>query len=119
MAGRGRLQLSIYGVNCVIVDRTRDHFGQEYLNHLEKVFAHFVTSGKMRPNVAVAIVDSPESNLTQSWRKVSWKNGPVVRFAVGKESRVATFSLHQNLAGYIENYLNSAVGEILEKKGWF
>lgn len=119
MTGRSPLKLNIYGVTCLVDDKTSTGAASEHLTRLRQTFEFFSVDQIEHAEVIISVVDSADSNLPGSWRKVSWKDGPEVRFAMTKTGRVAQVTNHKNAPGYIENYLNSAVGEILERRGWF
>jgi hypothetical protein len=111
--------LDIYGVVCLITDQTRSENSQAATQKLSRDFSFFLTA-KPRSVAAVCVdISNDFPSGSKSWREIDWKAGPKVRFQVEQTQRTAVFIDHANVAAYIENFINSSVGEILEHKGWF
>jgi hypothetical protein len=116
---RDVLYLNIYGVGCLISDLAHTEVARMALQKLKRDFAYFEsTVDSSNAPVRVDICASFASD-SENWSEVHWPNGPALRFSVERKHRTAVFIEHPEVAAYIENFINSAVGEILERSGWF
>jgi hypothetical protein len=110
------IRVNCYGVICDIHDETRGA-GKTALDSVAHDFAYFVSADHAAdPIVKVKLTDV---KTTFEGRRIDWPDGTVVFDSAQSDQRNAHIYCGANSADYVINYLQSVIGEILEKRGWF
>lgn len=113
-----RLRLNIYNKKFLISDRTNTLAGKSSIISLHNSFNYFEKQFQLEKiDVRVSIVSQIPKK--KGYRVVSWTNGPAMSFKVSGRLRIAYFEHHPDVSAYIENFIHSTAGELLERDGWF
>lgn len=112
------LRIDCYGASCDVLDLARSPHSREILRELAKDFSFFESRHELSFPSCTVLLENDDVSRT-GWKSVEWTDGPLVQFTTLFDKRLASFRRLHESVDYVSNFIQSSLGETLEKRGWF